>query len=225
MELVFKYKARAPQAVLKDLAEDTRRHEKVEALPRVVLWTRAGVAIEGRLLDVAEDKWGGAALLLSDRDQSAAFVRLDEIVGVDVKEAGKFAQVLSQGDIPRPLGKTPPTRLELKRRYAALPSQISGLGLTLETDADWEKVPDDETVPWNLADLADALQKAISESANDAVGKAAWAPIRRIRIVHQTGAPLAATRDGDLVRVVVDLKQKLPTQLSQALAKVIGDTL
>lgn len=228
MELVFKFKARAPQIVLRELVEDARKHEKIEALPRVVLWTRAGTSIEGRVLQVGEDKWGGSVLLLTDRGNSpmsTAFLRLDEIIGVDVQDAGKYAQVLSEGDVPRPLGQTAPTRLELKRRYADVPARIAGLGLTLETDVEWDKVPEDETAAFNLADLADGLQKAISLSARDAVGKEAWAAVRRIRISHQIGASLGAVRDGDLIRLVVDLRKKLPSALDQELATALGGTL
>jgi hypothetical protein len=218
-ELLFRFKARGPAQVLEALAKSGRARSNIDELARVTVLTHAG-AIEGCVLDVAQDRPALLLLRGEHADVRAAYLDMADVIAVEVHDLARLAPALGDGEITRPLDQPPPTRLELKRRVADVAGRLG-----IEVIVEWDGMPDDEIAAFNLADLAQALQQGVSSSTEDVAGREAWRAIRCVQLAHQASAQLGASRSNSTIRMTCDLRRKLPVPLDRAVQSALDATL
>jgi hypothetical protein len=183
------------ERVLEELAAISRRVANGEPLerPSVTLHLGSGRELRGALLDVTSDSGTTVALLLDARDRFAQDVTHVLVARLEAVTVHNASGLLDRAQNAPP----PPSKLELRRAFAALGEQLnaSGIGLRLELPALLEE-RDLEA----LRDLLEPLRQALKGIASDEIGRTA---LTHLEAVALGVAPSANARlEGTTLRVL-----------------------
>ncbi|AKU98675.1 hypothetical protein AKJ09_05339 [Labilithrix luteola] len=209
-----KLPARDPREVLRTLFN----RRKAGTHPAIRLYLSGGHRLAGRLLNLQEDRGREYVVLLDEGDEDLSYVPLDQVFVVTVRRFEPVAHSLSFGAIPRPLGETPPTRLEVQRQLASLVSTLErehGIRVSMTVEP---SIPDDSVALANLRDLLDTLGGALRTLAKDALGRSALSSVPRATVRHTKDASLSLAKRDGVLEVTVDLFASLPFNLELAVA-------
>ena len=217
-ELVDKALPLAPDTVLRNLAAASAGAVPTDR-PVVRLGLTSGHVTEGRLISVGTDRTDEVVVLgvpphRHKPPESAAYLRMRDVVSAVVVDPELFRDVLSGGVLPAPVAGPPVSRLALRREYADLPLRV-----------DWDSLPDSAAATSALALLLAAVRAAASGIREDDAGRLAWAAIGSVRVVHRPGAGLAVDRVPEGVVISTDFTAALPRRLDLEVAHRLAAAL
>jgi len=231
MATALKIVPESPGAMLRKLAELEITVKGIR--PYLTLMLQSGPPLTGTLLrrNREQDRGqGNAYSLLVPRSQSTdhgeiAVIAESAILGIVFHNAGDFAPFLSGGEVARPFGQLAPSKLELRRKLteAGLKFQ-NDLGLSIEPDPSAFLDVGDALL--NLRDVFESLDRVLSATARDTVGREAMNKIKRVLIVHAPDQAFTVQRaEAGELKLQVDLLRGLPQRLDQTLQDALNSAL
>ena len=230
-QYLSKFPARPPLDILQRIAERRRSLPDAEkdTLPRLTLLLNAAGPVTGWLLDVSPKD--DAVLLhapanLNRQADDVAYLPLSRIAAVIVHDSAMAAPLLSFGAVPRAPGGPAPSRLGLKRSYAALEGELhKDPEIALTVQVDWDSVPDGDDALHNLGDLLKAIPAAVRSVARDEEGRTALATLRTLELRHGDKPSPVLSRDARTITVALDLGRALPPSPENFLSEKLGSVL
>jgi hypothetical protein len=211
IETLSKLPLRSLDDLLETLCRATTRHNVDPSIPPTLglstYHLRTGVKVSG--VSLRMDSVGSERLLLlyepgdqNDRPYGVAFIPVSSIAAVTVHDARPLIVARAPATSPLERTSTPPSPLELKRKFSSLETALSrslGQGrVTLE----WPARPETAEHSRALADLADALVATIYELGADTMARDALKEkLREVSI--KTGERASAAMAGQTFRIVV----------------------
>jgi len=193
--------------------------------PDVTVHMGSGASLSGQVVRCDADR-GIEFVLLREGDEtdpSLIYLRLDDVSALQVRRSSAVLEMFGASTTAH--SGAGPTRLQLKRQLDKTGEDLKSLGKTIKVEYQWPPTDDKDNVRFGLSDLAQALDKVIKRVAGQPIGSAALDKIRIIRIRHEAGARLSATRATSEIDIVADLGRPpasdLDTQLQKNLESVL----
>ena len=195
---------------------------------RVTLTYFSGAHVSGIVLRTATGRSGTTLLLGSTQNSGdVIFVRLDQVMAVEVHNYQNFAPVLTGGAVARSPSEAAPNRLELKRKIQAMSEELQKKFQNhFNIDVLWDKLPESEhDVMLNLRDLSEAIKSAVERVAADDLGRKALNEIRILRLSHTDDESPSVKRDGSVIDLIYNLKRALPARLGEEVNEQLNSVL
>lgn len=192
--------AKSLDALIEQLAG--LRRARGEQVPRVTLHLASGRDVSGWLVEAV----GGQLLVHAAGDDprrtgdDALFLPRAALAAITVHDAGELALSLEAE-------RTPPTRLELKRRAAELSAAVSqAVGEPVTYEIAWDAVMESGPPLRSLEDLMLECTEALKGIASDPLGRSALRErLRKVCFVE--GPRAAAAMEGGTLIVCATLAQ------------------
>jgi hypothetical protein len=192
---LWRLAAKSVDALLDELVA-LRRARGEAALPRVTLHLTSGRDLAGWVLDVQSSPAGSALLVHRPGDDprrpsdDALYLARAAVEAITVHEAGALALSIHSE-------RTPPSRLELKRRAAELSAQVSQtVGEPVTFEISWDAVMESGPPLRSLEDLMIECAEALRGISADPLGRGALRErLRKVCFIEGPRAAAAMERD------------------------------